>query len=106
MTANGHVYTPPKTKAYEKHVRVCAFQALQVYKVEHGKWDTSQRYALSAVLFMGDRRKRDLDNCIKSISDALNGLGYDDDSQIDEVYVARDYDKERPRAVVSLRVLG
>ena len=101
MTRNGHVYTPPKTRAYEMLVTLAAGAALR----KHGEWDTTKRYALSLVLFMGDKRKRDLDNCAKAISDALNGVLYDDDAQIDELFAIRNYDKDNPRAVVALRVL-
>ncbi len=98
---NGHVYTPPKTRSYEMLVTLAAGAALR----KHGEWDTTKRFALSLVLFMGDKRKRDLDNCAKAISDALNGVLYDDDAQIDELFAIRNYDKDNPRAVVALRVL-
>ena len=44
--------------------------------------------------------RRDVDNCAKSICDALNGIAYLDDSQIIELTVRRAVDRERPRAVV------
>ena len=40
------------------------------------------------------------------ISDALNGMLYDDDHQIDELYAYRDFDKREPRAVVTVRRLS
>jgi Holliday junction resolvase RusA-like endonuclease len=54
---------------------------------------------------MPDRRKRDLDNCFKSISDALNKLLYNDDEQLDELHVFRYLDIAHPRVVVSITSL-
>lgn len=47
-------------------------------------------------------KKPDLDNCIKSILDALNGIAFDDDSQVVKV-VAEKWYSEEPRAEVFLR---
>jgi Holliday junction resolvase RusA-like endonuclease len=57
---------------------------------------------LNVFLFFGDRRKRDLDNVGKSVLDSLNKLLYDDDSQIDELYLSRQYDIRSPRAVITI----
>lgn len=43
---------------------------------------------------------RDLDNCIKVMTDALNGLAYADDNQIAHSEFIRDYDSKEPRVHV------
>ena len=41
-------------------------------------------------LFPPDRRKRDLDNVLKALLDALQHAGcYDDDSQLDDIRIVR-----------------
>lgn len=97
-----HAYTPKRTRQYEKVVKHRAFQAVMEAN-RREKWRTDLRYSVSLFLFFGDARKRDLDNCAKAITDALNGVAYEDDAQIDELYVVRYEDKDRPRAVVSVR---
>lgn len=104
----GLTYTAKGTRDYEKTVQVSAMKALTQWRIENqGRhWTGVGRFSLNCFLFFDDRRKRDIDNCLKSISDALNGMLYDDDHQIDEIYAYRDYDRHEPRAVVTVRRLS
>lgn len=45
-------------------------------------------------------KKPDIDNCIKSITDALNGIAYKDDSQIVQVKACKLYSEEPKTEVV------
>jgi Holliday junction resolvase RusA-like endonuclease len=105
---NGNVFafTPPKTRAYEKVVQLCAIRSLNDWRVaEKLDWPSKNRFSIRIHFFMPDRHIRDLDNCVKSVTDALNKVVFDDDSQIDELYAVRDYDKAEPRTIVVVRVL-
>jgi Holliday junction resolvase RusA-like endonuclease len=97
--AGGRWYTPHLTKAYEEAVGIAA-RAAGVSAPYDGA------VSLHIVLWLPDRRRRDLDNCAKSICDALNGIAYEDDSQIVELIVRRHIDRERPRAEVSVECAG
>lgn len=107
LSRHGMVYTPKATKDYEQSVRVTAMRALSQWRLENdgAHWNAQGPFSLSVFFFMADKRKRDLDNCMKSVSDALNKLLYADDSQLDELYAFRDYDNRNPRAVVTVRRL-
>ncbi|WP_414146407.1 RusA family crossover junction endodeoxyribonuclease, partial [Helicobacter sp.] len=50
---------------------------------------TKKPIALSVHWIKKDRRKRDIDNILKPILDALNGIAYYDDSQVTELFVKR-----------------
>ena len=52
-------------------------------------------------------RKSDLDNCLKSLTDALNGLAWHDDSQVCRIYAVKEYAEldGSPRAVVTIEAL-
>jgi crossover junction endodeoxyribonuclease RusA len=104
FTKYGHAYTPKDTKGYEKVVRVAAMAALTKWRDENQglHWNAAGPFALQVHLFFDDKRKRDLDNCLKSISDALNKLLYDDDHQIDHISAERYFDAHSPRAVVTV----
>ena len=48
------------------------------------------RVGVSVVLHFADKRRRDLDNCLKGLFDALTHAEvYQDDSQIDKLYIVR-----------------
>lgn len=100
----GHTYTPAVTRKYEQLVRVEGMKALTQWRSENQArhWNATGPFSLSAFLFMGDKRARDIDNCLKAITDGLNGLLYDDDKQLDEIYAFRDFDSREPRAVVTV----
>lgn len=101
-----HTFTPKRTRLYEAHVKTTAQYELRKWRCDNQcGWSTANRFSLSLHLYFNDKRKRDLDNCAKSITDALIGVVYDDDSQIDELYICRYYDKDKPRAIVAVRVL-
>jgi Holliday junction resolvase RusA-like endonuclease len=91
--AGGRWYTPQVTKAYEEAVGWAA-RAAGVHE------PCEDAVRLEIVLWMPDRRRRDLDNCAKSICDALNGIAYEDDSQIVELIIRRHVDRDRPRAEI------
>lgn len=74
VTARGHAYTPKTTQMAEERVRE-AF-------VASGGVMMPGTLGLSVVFRPGTRVRRDLDNQLKLVMDALNGLAYADDFQI------------------------
>ena len=89
----GHAVTPPETRRYEAAVR-SAFVNANGYKHQgaiavsieaHFQIPQSATKAKKAAMLRHDvrpSRRPDADNIIKIVLDALNGLAYDDDSQV------------------------
>jgi Holliday junction resolvase RusA-like endonuclease len=87
----GHFYTPPRTREYERQVREAAEVMMlrppaecPVHLIIHievtpptswPKWKKEMAQYISP-------KKGDLDNKVKAISDALNGIAFVDDVQI------------------------
>ena len=71
-------------------------------KVTQGLGDA--RLTVSIACHRGDKRKYDLDNLLKGLLDAMQHAGlFDDDEQIDELYIAReDIDREDPHVLVHM----
>lgn len=57
---------------------------------------------LTAAVYFKTKRKRDLDNTMKLVQDALNDVLWEDDSQIADLHLIRRYDPEDPRIVLSV----
>jgi Holliday junction resolvase RusA-like endonuclease len=51
-------------------------------------------------------RPCDWDNLSKLTTDALNGLAWEDDSQILEAHVIKGMDRENPRTCIRIEALG
>lgn len=98
-----HTFTPKKTKDYEELVKYS-------YIAEHGKTKLDGALKMTIIAYFkipkSDNKatkllkadnvirpisRPDADNVAKSITDGLNGVAYDDDSQIVELYIRKLY---------------
>jgi crossover junction endodeoxyribonuclease RusA len=93
--AGKRVYSP--SKAEERRVRNhVTFQLPLHYKPLKGT------VRVTADFYRKDKRRVDLDNLVKLVADALNGLVFDDDSQIRHWVANMHVDKENPRTVLTI----
>ena len=118
-TINGHAvaYDPEKSRNYKAYVKMLAVQAMKdngfnmidgpccldimaFFEVPKSK---SKKFKERALLGLErPTKKPDIDNIVKALQDALNGLAYKDDSSIVYLSVAKCY-SEIPRVEVILR---
>lgn len=114
---------PPSTNTYWRHVlvrgrpRTLVSERGRAYKAQVGRRKAQQApgqcyplgQSLKAVvaLYEPDRRKRDVDNTLKALLDALQAAGvFESDSQISDLRVWRaGYDKPLGRVEVTIEVL-
>jgi len=82
-------YTSGKVLSAEAHIEILARQLVKV--------PVRGPIVLDADFFLGNRRKVDWDNLSKLVCDALNGIVWDDDSQIVRAYVGKFVDRVSPR---------
>ncbi len=106
-------YTPEKTKNYEtlvkelyfvKHKQTLFEGELKINIKAYFRIPKSASKKKRAEMISGKIRptkRPDIDNVIKSITDSLNGVAYDDDSQI-VLVVAEKYWSEEPRVEIEL----
>lgn len=72
----GHSYTQDATKRYQRSI---AYRFLAVRPAE---WKLDQAYTVTVIATFADARRRDVDNILKTVMDALNGVAWEDDSQV------------------------
>lgn len=94
--------TTKEGKAWMSMVRGLALVA----KANH-EWQIpkEKKIVMELSFFWPDRRRRDTDNCIKLLSDTLQGVLYDDDRWVLPRVLDWHIDKEDPRVEVKLWVL-
>lgn len=73
---------------------------VEAFQDSYTLWITTQPIILEVIIYHWDKRKRDIDNYNKILLDAMEGIVYEDDSQIIEMTTKKFYDKERPRVHV------
>ena len=92
ISRNGVRYKKPAHTQYVTNVqKLCRVQY-------QGKPLTTSMYV--ELRWYRPRRSGDIDSCLKTMLDAMQGFIYENDSKIDKLLITRDYDKERPRMEV------
>ena len=105
--ANGHAYTPAKTRAYEEAVQLIARRSIKepftgplrmkihFYLPIPKSWSKAKKQAAMDKTVVPSA-KPDIDNLCKAIMDGLNGgIGYNDDKQIVELHTYKWYGEPR-----------
>lgn len=98
----GRFYTPRETRDFERSVAQYGLGA----RMRTGeRWSLVASYRVRVECFMPDRRKRDADNVAKAVLDGLNGILWDDDTQVVELTTTKAVDRENPRTVVTVEII-
>lgn len=84
FTKTGRSYTPATTKAAEELVAARFRESLPRHTPS-----ATDTFMLEAVFLCGSRQRRDVDNMVKLVCDALNGVAWGDDVQVMEIHAAK-----------------
>ena len=116
---SGRSYTPARTKAAEDKIAIFAKQAMM------GKWVTTDKPVNLILTFVMPRPKNhyrsngkvkpqfaglthiirpDLDNMVKLVKDALNGIAWKDDSQIVSLNAVKIYEHNQGEAHTEINI--
>ncbi|HGU6173192.1 TPA: RusA family crossover junction endodeoxyribonuclease [Escherichia coli] len=114
VTKQGIAYTPKETVNYETFVKLLYMQKYNniklkgplrmtikaFYKIPKSVSKKEKELMLQNII--RPTKKPDMDNIAKVILDALNGLAYEDDRQIVELYVSKFYSLEDEFVMVTI----
>lgn len=96
---SGKFFMRPEFKRFERDVKI---QAMKQWKL----LPLSERLRVNIVFYFQNKVRVDLFNAPKSLCDALNGIVWLDDKQIEEGSLKLFYDKENPRAEIEVSIIG
>lgn len=110
-TRSGHHYTPAKTRAAEQRIAIAAREALLAIAAREALWfyqsfklEPGAPLAMDVAFLLKKpktgknakaahgspcTKKPDLDNLVKLVKDALNGVAYEDDSCITAIHATK-----------------
>ena len=92
-------YKRKQVADYQRVVAQVAYAAVHAWTRRHdAQWRGDGVFHVQAKFYCKDRRRRDLDNLLKCVMDALQPGVYDDDSQVWAVSAERHIDRDKPRA--------
>lgn len=74
-------------------------------KSRHRGEPTDKRYAVKLIFYRKGKRKVDCGNLDKPVLDAMQGIIYIDDEQVDDMHVKRFYNAARPGVMVTVKEL-
>lgn len=96
----GFTYVSEEARAYKASIYLLARAALRAggYRDEFPVFDS--RLVKITVRIYRPQRRGDLDNRLKVLLDAVKGVLFTDDEQIDEIHARRFDDKHNPRVEV------
>jgi len=95
--ARGHLALTPEALAFRHAVRMIA--------MVQGVTPVTGPVAVFLDVYR-PRRRGDLDNILKATLDALNGIAYHDDQQVEQIHAQRYEDKRAPRVEVGVVALS
>jgi Holliday junction resolvase RusA-like endonuclease len=103
---HGRAYKPKDVKEFEAYVQEVADKARQEYEAATCViWPTDKKYRLILTVTFGDKVRRDVQNTFSCICDALEGIVYDDDCQIVEIYGKKEYEKDTWKFKIDVEVI-
>ena len=82
----GRRLTPARQRAYQAHVRACAWAARAMHPAPPR---LDGRMSVRVLVCAADLRQRDVDNAAKTVLDACNRVLWSDDAQVDVLSVER-----------------
>jgi Holliday junction resolvase RusA-like endonuclease len=98
----GRMVIPKRVRDYEKSLKETAAN----YMKNSGKRPTTRLVKVKAIYYLGTKRRKDLQNLPKSTCDALEGVVFNDDSQIHKLQIEKKLDRKNPRVCITVELMS
>lgn len=95
LNGRGKMYMDPKVKQYKREFELIARKQVKITRL-------TGKVRVIATCVFGTKRKKDIQNQLKVELDCLNGLVYEDDSQIHELIIRKGYKRNEPSLTLEI----
>lgn len=112
VKGHAHAYTPKTTKEYEQQIRDAYIESggdmfdtdIPLHVIVDMRFtppkNTPKKRYEDVLVYSRPLIRPDVDNVLKTVLDALNGVAYEDDKQVVDVILHKRYDREAGIKVV------
>ena len=91
---HGRAYKDKSVREFEDWLFGLAEISVKHWEEQYNQaWDTNKEYKFILEVTYGTKRKFDIQNCFDTMCDALEGIVFEDDSQITNIQGIKTYDK-------------
>lgn len=91
---HGRAYKDKSVREFEDWLFELAEISVKHWEEQYNMaWDTNKKYKFILEVTYGTKRKFDIQNCFDTMCDALEGIVFEDDSQITNIQGIKTYDK-------------
>ncbi len=98
---NNNFYIDSKVRKYETELKNLAKKEMK----KQGLSLLTTPITMDVVFYVIDKRRRDIDNLMKTVADALNKVVYKDDSLICVIHMQKRLDRDNPRTEIEIGAL-
>jgi Holliday junction resolvase RusA-like endonuclease len=102
----GKRFVSPEQRKHKHAISYAALGDAQRQRMAGHPWPKDVRYTVMIDFYLPTAHRVDVDNLSKIVLDALNGIAWDDDSQVKRIEAEKHTDKADPRTEVSIYVHG
>ncbi len=96
-------YMPKRYREYKEQLVDALCEELKSNPIQH--YDELALYGFKAIFHRSGQRKADIDNLLKTVSDAATGIFWANDSQVREQYGRVVYNSTDPRVEIEIYLL-
>jgi len=101
-TANGGGYQSQSVKDWQEQVVYALLNDRQTDALDEKQW-LEGSIEMTLTFYLPTKRRVDLDNLSKGVLDALNGVLFQDDSQVTKLTLEKRTDKITPRVEICVK---
>lgn len=103
---HGRAYKDKSVREFEDWLFELAEKSVKHWEETYNEaWDKSKTYELDLQVTYATKRKFDIQNCFDTVCDALEGVVYDDDTQITHISGSKTYEKGTDNFTITISIL-